>query len=273
MTTRCMSRTGAFTLILVAGCLLQATDPLAAEDDPRELVMDAMRAGFERGDLAAYMKIWAADARIVQQRDESASDSIQSVTAGKQIELTRRLNFSAIPPGLIKLKFESLRLELEPDQATWRCRATVVIGQEGDEETVIEVYQLKRIGGEWKVVTNTWWPVSSRHQGRTRVFNRQTWSELDRKAEALEKNSTDLNPAVLALADAFRFQEAHKLAAKLVKQEPRNVDARSLLGWMALRAGDGEAAREAFEQALKLDPMAPVPAPVRASDPKAREAF
>ncbi len=238
--------------------------PAAADDaaDIQEVVFDSLRAGFQRGDLAAFMKCLADDFKMIEGREEKPGKSDHTLNR-KQLEGMMRLVFADLPEGGFKLTLASPRVEVRGDKAELRVMTTVQWDEDGEEsDRQSEVYLLRRTADGWRVYENRFWMVESIQNDKTIDYDAKGWKTLDAIVEAAEKEG-DLGKLVEALGDARRVVEAHKAAKKLTARDGATADDWVLRGWCAADAGDLEDAIKAFREALKLEPDSPVPSVIR----------
>jgi hypothetical protein len=251
---------------LLSSFLGLAGAPLAPADDAQDiqdLVFECTRAGLERGDLAAFMKQWADDAKVIEARQEKPGKYEQTMNR-KQLEAICRLSFSvAAPDGGYKVTFDSPRVEVKGDKAELRVMTTAQWDEDGvhlDRQS--EIFLLRRTADGWRVYENRYWMVESRQGDKTIDYDAKGWKLLDEIVEAAEKED-DLAKLVEALEDARRLDEAHQAAKKLTAREDATAEDWVTRGWQAVSAGDAEDATKAFREALKRDPDAEVPAVIK----------
>jgi hypothetical protein len=242
-------------LLVLSGGLPAVADEKA---DIQDVVFDAMRAGFERGNLAEYMKVWTDDAKLIECREEKPGKYDHALNR-KQLEAFCRLIFSDLPEGGYKITFESPRVEIEDDKAELRVMTTLKYDGEGENfDKMSEIYLLRRTRDGWHVYENRVWPVELQEGDKTIDYDAKGWKLLDDIVEAAQKED-DLPKLIEALEDARRSVEAHKVAQKLTAREGATAEDWVHRGWLAAQVGDGDDATKAFREALKLDPEALVP--------------
>ncbi|MBY0525397.1 MAG: DUF4440 domain-containing protein [Gemmataceae bacterium] len=156
--------------------------PRAWADDGSDivkLVQDSQRAGIERHEFDGYITIWAADAKLVYSRAETAS-VYDTIWSRAQLEATVRTKCRAERPKDVKLTYENVRTEVAGDRAVLRCRTT----KRAAEGTSIadEVFQLRRTDAGWKVFENRFWLIEWRDGDRG--HDRRQMDEADRSCLA-----------------------------------------------------------------------------------------
>lgn len=253
-----------FAVSILVSSILPATafanvDNAAVAREIIATVKTAQKAGFERGDYETYMSIWAPDAKIVSGRGPKPG-KFDGVTSRSDIAKTRRMRISSIPKGLLKLTFQNVAVSVDEDVATMDTVARIDIGEDGDREVVHEVYRLRKIDGKWRVFEDRFWPVSGKTDGQLTTYDEATWKRLD---AAVAENETPSPASLEALMKAFRFSEAFVVSQKLTDLNPKDAQAWSTRGWIAIAAGKGDDALNAFKTALRLDPDAVVPPSVK----------
>lgn len=241
---------------LVMWCLLSAMVAAEADEEAAavaRLVQESQRAGFERHDFDKYLTLWADDAKVIVGRSEKPGAHDTTISRA-QIEATRRVLFRAEPPKEVKLTFANVRPEIDGDQATVRYRSTLRTKE--TEETVDEIFRLRKKDGRWKAFENRAWPVEARYGDKTTKYNAETWQALDAEVKRQEK---DLAKRVPALLDAWRFAEAHATAKKWTEQAKDELDAWFYRGITAMAAGEAADGLASFDKVLAIDPKYPVP--------------
>lgn len=250
-------------LLCVLACLFTGL-PAVADDasDVRDVVFDALRAGFERGDLAAFMKCFADDAKLIEGREEKPGKHDHTLSR-KQVEGLMRLAFADLPEGGFKVTFASPRVEVTGDKAELRVMTTIQWDEDGEEkDRQSEIYLLRRTADGWRVYENRFWMVESVQKDKTIDYDAKGWKTLDAIVAEAEK-AGDLNKLIDALDDARRVVEAHRVAQKLTASDGATADDWVRRGWAAAEAGDLDDAMKAFREALKLDADAVVPSVIR----------
>src|SRR5262249_54463674 len=153
----------------------------------KDVVFDCTRAGFERGDLATFMKQWTEDAKIIDCRQEKPGRYDHTVNR-KQVEAMQRLMFSGLPEGGFKVTFESPRMEVTGDKAELRVRTVQKWGEEGaNYEKESEIYLLRRTSEGWRVYENRAWPIESKEGEKSIDYDAKGWETLDAQVKEAEK--------------------------------------------------------------------------------------
>jgi hypothetical protein len=227
------------------------------EQQIRDLIVTAQRAGFEKNDLDGYMKQWADDAQIIAGRGPEPGEHDTTLDR-KQIEATRRVRFETLPKLFssdpLKLQFEDLKIDVSGGQAVVRATAKVSYGESGEfYEQVKEIYKLRRAPDGWRVYSDRFWLEETKTPDGATRFDAEKWEQFDAEVAAARK-SNDPRRLVPALMAAMRFAEAHTIAKQITAND--DDDDWHLRGWAALQAGDASDAVRSFQKAKLLEPDA-----------------
>jgi hypothetical protein len=222
----------------------------------------AQRAGFERHDLDAYLRIWAPDATLTAARAEAPSPH-DRVLDRAAIEATRRELYFAPAPADASLRWRDVVVAVVGHRA--RVSWLAVSVAEGEETTVEERYVLRRdgAGAPWRVEHNRFWPRATVDaDGQRKVYDAGTWAALDHAAAARRCAG---GPCPDALIAAWRFAEAHKAArawTTALGAGAKGEDAARRWLWRgitAVYAGQVADAAPSFRNALAADPAVVLP--------------
>jgi len=253
-----------FALSLLCSTVLGARSWAGDKEDEEgtaiiKMVQESQRAGRERGDVAGYMAIWTADAKIILARSEKPG-KFDTVMTRPQFEALARLLYRGPRPKGVEMEFANERVHVSGDKAVMRYRT--ILKQGGGVATADEIFRLRKTNGKWAVFENRYWPVERRWAGETTEYSAATWKRLDADVERHRQNG-DLFRQTFALLDACRPGEAHAVAKKLTQQWQDNALAWLLRGHAAISVADVEDALTSFHRALEIDEEADVPAYIR----------
>jgi WD40 repeat protein len=221
----------------------------------KDLVFRADQAGWLHHDLPAYMAVWADDYRSVGGRQEQPEPH-DLARDRRQAEAVHRLWFQGKVQGERRISYEDVDVQLGGDQAVLRYRSTVAV--EDGFGVFGVICRLRQTPQGWKTFETRWWPVQKKQGAQRTSFDAQGLQVLDAKVEQL-RGRDDPRAPVRALAEAHRFAEAYEAARGLTTSPTAPAADWVLHGDLALHAGDAQAARAAFRQALARDPAVELP--------------
>jgi ketosteroid isomerase-like protein len=243
-------------LAALAGC--KGTEPAPEPDQARvieQTVTEAVEAGFERNEVDAYLAIWTDDATIVGSRGET--DDPHQVTFDRAtLEAVRRMTAS-MPWRDMQVRFEDVKVSVNGDEAELRCRTVITAGP--SEESVRELYRLRRTSGGWKVAHNRYWPERTVYEKESHTYDAARWKELDAEVEEA-RSSGDRARLTSALLTAWRFDQAVAEARVLAKEAPEDAYAQHLAANVLRLGGHPKEALPVYRRIAKRWPDAPVPA-------------
>lgn len=251
----------ALALAALGSCAAGAP-PRAAQDEAErvvELVLEAMRAGYERHDATAYLALWADDARLTGGRGELPG-RYDFTLDRSSIEAAQSIRFCGTPP---RYSFDFERAEGRVDGDEARLRTVTVLDFEGGFEREGEIYRLRRTPDGWRLFENRWWPIAEVVGDETLHFDAALWRELDARVARLE-GAADPRERARALGAAYRFEECCSAWRRVTERDDARAADWAEYGRRALQVGEAGEALRAFRVALELDPAAPVPPHARA---------
>jgi len=228
------------------------------QPDPKPIIAAveaSQKAAFEKGDLDAYMSMWAPEATLTHGRFETPDPKTDIVLDRAAIQATKRLRLRKQPD--MNMAFVEPVLTFDgDDNAT--LRTTTVVSGENTEEQVAEVYRLKKTQAGWKIVSNRFWLLSHRFKLDITRFDKAHYQKADAAVDEAVK-SGDGETVANALAGAMRFKELHALATSRTKEAPKQVRAWITRARAALMAGDAPDALASARKARALNPAVRLP--------------
>ena len=248
-------------VILYTSCFVRpslAQDNQLSEQQKQvyELIVSSLRAGFEKGDLATYMKIWAPEAKIISARSLT-DDSHNVVITRAQNEQTKRILFSMEQTLQMKPKVRSV--EINKDSAVVFLTVELHYLQQPFVQTVGERYLLQKTDNNWRITENRWWVEKDNYDGKVQVHSPQFYQQIDSEIAKLPKN-TGIMDRVRLLYLARRAQQAFtELEAHIYALPNPSSALWYQLGWTATWVGNAQVSVEAFRKAHALDPNLLIP--------------
>lgn len=254
----------AVALAVVPGCKKSETPSGADEAKAIErAVTEAMKAGFEKNDVDAYLSVWADDASLTGGRGETPGPYDVTLDR-KQIEATKRLIASMPRSVSMVVRFEDVKVDVKGDEAEMRCRTVVEMGTDSMEK-VGEIYRLAKTKDGWRIKSNRYWLLDTRYGDKEQAHDAAAWKKLDAAVEEA-KTKDDREALVYALLDAWRLEEALKEARVLVKERPDSAANMGLYASLARLTGNADEALEVYRRIHAKWPDAPVPSLAKDKD-------
>jgi hypothetical protein len=207
-------------------------------------VIAGMKAGLERHDLTAYMLVWATDARLALARSE-APGPYEVKLRRADIEQTKQVRFAGPPPD-VTLSFEDTKVSFEKGQA--KLSWTLVATSKDMIEKSGEMYLLRKVGTAWRITRNRVWPIETKRGDEVIRYDEATWEKLDAAVAEANKSKDDRRIA-RALADAYRFAEAHAVIKAVCERPGASKADWELRAQLAALAGKGADALAALSRA------------------------
>ena len=277
---------------LVVGCSrkpVETTEP-ATDDDAEERterthtkkrqsaallqwMQESQRQALVGQDLAAFMRIWGHDARLISCRSAEPGpyDEVIPIERIEAFWKGRGLDGR----GHIDLTFSKERVRFKGNRATVTWETTVKETHKVTNEVATRVeresWLLRRRGEKWEVVENRVWPISiQRGKDPVQIFDAAEYRRLDEEVERA-KTANDVDALLPALFRAQRHGEGHDAA---VRATAGGYPSESRWFWRAAFAVSLyfiDDARTAFREQLALNDSANVPSwarpPASAAEP------
>ncbi|MFO0809240.1 MAG: WD40 repeat domain-containing protein [Gemmataceae bacterium] len=217
----------------------------------KRLVWEAGQAGWDRGDLAAFMAVRTADFRETAARGPDPSPA--DVTLDRaQVEAVRRIQFRPGRNSELTWQYEDAHVTFDGNGATLRYR---LVGQSSEYFNAVEsVARLAKTPSGWAISAERNWPVAYKLLRERKTYDAAYWTALDRAADAATGKVR-----VRALYSAQRYADAYAAMKELGAGAEVRAEDWALRGEVALAVGDADAARAAFRQATELNPEVELP--------------
>jgi tetratricopeptide (TPR) repeat protein len=249
-------------VLLVAAAVAFGSAAAAApkpEEQVRDAVVSAMKAGFEKGDLAGYMAAWDENARLIAGRGPKPGPHDAGMDRSA-IEATKRLVFGSPLLAGVRVSHDDVNVQVKGDEAEVTLKTTTSRTVEGTPlaEVVGERFLLKKREDGWRIVENRYWPIEMRVGGDTFTYDEQAWTRLDAAAEQTGAMG-DVSGQLGALLQGWRFRDAYEAAKRRTKEDKKNLSAWMALATAARLVGKADEALAAYRAVHRLDPKAPVP--------------
>lgn len=224
------------------------------------MIQDSQRRGVAGRDAKAYMRIWTADARLVNARREQPSGH-DYVLERSVFEPATKVRSQGAADMKIEMSYRDEQVTLAGERATvvWKVQASwrTQQGDVGDEVTS-ERYELEKTVDGWRVKENRFWPLSLTFRGRTTIYDDAEWERLDAAVDGAKVKGDELDLAI-ALYQAFRMEEGFELTGKLTKKVPGRGEYWLWRARFADRLRNVDETLRAYEQLKTIDPGAELP--------------
>lgn len=224
-----------------------------AQKAVEKLVYSAMKAGFQKHDLKAYLAAWAEDGEMIGGRtDQDGKYRIELKFA--QIKLARKLRFYSAPPADLTLEFETIDFTLDGSAATLKCRAHSE--HQGGFDNVEEVYHLTKTRDGWRIKKNEWRPLEMKFGGMKEGLDfsdPEDLKELDDPVEAA-READDRRALRRALFGALRFAESYDEAKRITEGDDAKAADWSYRAYYAVWSETPGDVIPSLRKAVELDP-------------------
>jgi tetratricopeptide (TPR) repeat protein len=232
-----------------------AIETRAEIDAIKSSFVAAEEVGRLHRDLESHMKWWAEGGQSTLGRGDEAGP--YDVTLDRQtLQAVHSLMFQGVFRPITRMDFEKLDVELSDNMAT--LRTSTVLRLSGGYETWNGIFKLRKKQDGWKAVEGRRWTVSKKLDQVRTDYDVETWKRLDAKVEDCRAKG-DLRQLAVALADAYRLVEAHRVLMELTSKNNSPASDWVFRGRIALGAGKPSDTIASFKQALSLDPKAAIP--------------
>jgi hypothetical protein len=257
---------------LLAGCSRKREETKPVDKKPREesareeaaiiqLVQESQRLGIAGQDLAAFMRIWAEDARLVLGRSAKPGPYDEVIPIDRVEAYWNKRGPDQRSKVELSFARETARITGRRAEVTWDT--TIRETHNATKRVAVRVererWLLRRTDEGWRVYENRVWPVSLQRGAEPLiVYDDAKWAALDRAVDTAKKAGGS-DALLTALYAANRFGEGHDAAVKATTGSHVTAVDWFWRAAFAMNLYFIDDAKKSFAHQLELDESAEIP--------------